>query len=116
MKNVLRFIKYIFMAITITILSPILIWVEYVRFGDVSGLLDYGRLGSFGNNIRIETKTDNVLWQGKDYAVPKAILSMNVYSYWTEDNVVVIKVYRNDKKIAKLKKELSSDQNKGENK
>ena len=107
MKAIVKFIYNILLSICITILSPILFWVAFYRFGKVGMLLDYGRLGTFGVDIKVETKTDNVLWQGKEHEVPEAILSMNVYRFWAEDNVIVIKVYRNDKKIAKLEKELA---------
>jgi len=108
MKAIVNFIYFILLSILITIFSPILIWGLYLRYWKVSGLLDYGRIGAFNKTIRVETRTDNVLWQGKEYEVPKAILSMNVYSFWAEDNTIVIKVYRNDKKIARLEKELAS--------
>ena len=104
MKKLFEYLYTILLSIFITIFSPILIWRVLYRFGKVAMLLDYGRFG----DVRVETKKDNVLWQGKPYNVPKEILSMDVYSFWAEEDVVVIKVYRNDKKIEKLKKELAS--------
>lgn len=111
MKKILEFLFNILLSILITLFSPILIWSVLYRFGKVGMLVDYGRLGIFVRDVRVETKKDNVLWQGKSYKAPKAILSMNVYSFWAEEDVVVIKVYHNDKKIEKLNKELA---NKGE--
>jgi len=105
MKKILEYLYTILLSIIITIFSPILIWRILYRFGKVAILLDYGIIGIF--DVRVETRNDNVLWQGKSYNVPKEILSMNVHSFWAEEDVVVIKVYRNDKKIEKLNKELS---------
>lgn len=108
MKKLLDYLVTILLSIFITIFSPILIWRVLYRFGKVESLLDYGGLGIIVGDVRVETKKDNVLWQGKSYNVPKEILSMNVHSFWSEEDVLVIKVYRNDKKIEKLKKELAS--------
>lgn len=113
MKTIVNVIYGILLSICVTIFSPILIWYVFYRVGKVGMLLDYGRLGTFFGDIKVETKTDNVLWQGKSHEKPKAIRSMNVHSFWAKEDVVVIKVYRNDKKIAKLEKELAS---KGERK
>lgn len=107
MKKILDYLNTMLLSIFITIFGPILIWRVVYREGTVAKLLDYGRLGIFIGDVRVETKKDNVLWQGKSYNVPKEILSMDVYSFWAEEDVVVIKVYRNDKKIEKLNKELS---------
>lgn len=107
MNNIFRFIYNVLIAIMITLLGPILIWIAFSRFDKVGMLIDYGRLGIFAGNIRIETNTDNVLWQGKSHEVPKSILSMHVYNFWAEGDVIVVKVYRNDKKISKIIKEDS---------
>lgn len=104
----MKTIVNVLLVILITILSPILFWIVLYRFGKVGMLVDYGGLGIFGDDVKVETKADNVLWQGKSHEVPKAILSMDVHSYWAKEGVVVIKVYKNDKKIAKLEKELAS--------
>lgn len=112
MKKILEYLYIVLLSIFITLFSPILIWYVFYRFGKVEKLLDYGRLGIFVGDVRVETKKDSVLWQGKSYKAPKAILSMNVYSFWAEGNTIVIKVYRNDKKIEKLNKELSNKEDK----
>lgn len=107
MKKLLEYLYTILLSIFITIFSPILIWREVYRFGKVAKLLDYSGLVIIVGDVRVETRNDNVLWQGKSYNVPKEILSMDVHSFWAEEDVVVIKVYHNNKKIEKLKKELS---------
>ena len=107
MKKIVNIIYVILLCIIMTILSPILIWIVIYRIDKVGMLLDYGRLGIFLGDVRVETKTDNVLWQGKSHEVPKEILSMHVYNFWAKEDVVVIKVYRNDKKISRLEKELA---------
>lgn len=109
MQKIFKFICNILLVILMTLLSPILFWIVFNKIGKVKMLLDYGRIGTFYESIRVETKSDNVLWQGKSGSVPKAILSMNVYNYWAEYNAIVIKVYRDDRKIAKLRKEIKED-------
>jgi len=111
MKKTFIFIYNVLLVILMTILSPILFWIVFYRFDKVGTLLGFGRIGAFNEPIRVQTNTKNVLWEGESHETPKAIQTMRVYSYHLEDGLLVIKVYRNDKKIEKLNKELS---NKGE--
>src|SRR5690554_723608 len=105
MKKTFIFIYNVLLTILITIFSPILFWIVFYRFDKVGTLLGFGRIGE---PIRVQTNTKNVLWEGESHETPKAIQTMRVYSYHLEDGLLVIKVYRNDKKIARLEKELSS--------
>ncbi len=108
MKKIVNILLYI----PITIFSPILFWIVFYRFDKVGTLLGFGRIGAFNETIRVQTNTKNVLWEGENHETPKAIKTMRVYSYHPEDGLLVIKVYRNNKKIAKLEKELASKRRK----
>lgn len=107
MKTIVNVIYGILLSICVTIFSPILIWVAFYKFDKVARLLDYGRLGAFNETIRIQTSNENVLWEGKTEDTPKLIWNMRVYSYYVEDGLLIIKVYRNDRKIAKYQKSLN---------